>query len=256
MKITQIRNATLRLEFGGIRFLIDPMLGDQGAYPPFAGTPNDNLRNPLVPLPLPLSEILDVDAVIVTHLHADHWDAAAVENVPSDLPLFAQNAEDAAKIGAAGFSDVRVLDADSRLKGVELTKTAGQHGTDAAIDRLGDRLGQVCGVVFRHPDEKTLYLAGDTIWNDHVQAALTQHRPDIVIANAGAATINGVGQIIMGTEDVLAVHRAAPEARIVASHMEALNHCVLSRAELRAFAEDNGFSDHLDIPADGETLTF
>ena len=34
------------------------------------------------------------------------------------------------------------------------------------------RLGEVSGVVFRHPEERTLYLAGDTIWNDHVAGAL------------------------------------------------------------------------------------
>lgn len=62
MKITQIRNATLRIDYGGVRFLIDPMLGEQSAYPPFADTPNDHLCNPLVPLLTPMSEILDVDA--------------------------------------------------------------------------------------------------------------------------------------------------------------------------------------------------
>nr|POY50094.1 hypothetical protein F131LOC_02224 [Pectobacterium versatile] len=33
MKITQIRNATLQLEFGGKTFLIDPMLAPNATYP-------------------------------------------------------------------------------------------------------------------------------------------------------------------------------------------------------------------------------
>lgn len=255
MKITQIRNATLRLDFGGVRFLIDPMLADAGAYPPFAGTPNDHLRNPLVPLPRPLSEILDVDAVIVTHLHADHWDGAAAEHIAKDKPIFTQNAADAARIAEAGFTDVRALDAETMFRGVTLTKTAGQHGSDAAMEKLGDRLGQVCGVVFRHPEEKTLYLAGDTIWNRHVETALTEHTPDVVIVNAGAALINAVGHIIMGESDVLAVHRAAPSARLIASHMEALNHCTLNRSDLRQFAVEQGFAEKLEVPADGETIS-
>jgi hypothetical protein len=36
--------------------------------------------------------------------------------------------------------------------------------------------------------------------------------------------------------------------------MEAVNHCTVSRAELRAFATDNGFLDKLRTPGDGETL--
>jgi len=254
MKITQIRNATLRLDYGGVRFLIDPLLGEQGAYPPFAGTPNDHLRNPLVALATPMTEILDVDAVIVTHLHADHWDAAAAELIDKDKSIFTQNAADAAKITDAGFTDTRVLGADTVFNGVTMIKTDGQHGSDEAIARLDDRLGQVCGVVFRHPDERVLYLAGDTIWNDHVAGALATHRPDVVIVNAGAALIHAVGHIIMGTEDVLAVHHAAPNARIIASHMEALNHCTLSRAELRTFAGQHGFAEVLDIPEDGVTV--
>ncbi|MCY9191071.1 MBL fold metallo-hydrolase, partial [Bacillus mojavensis] len=35
MNIQQIRNATLVVEYAGEKFLIDPMLAEKGAYPPF-----------------------------------------------------------------------------------------------------------------------------------------------------------------------------------------------------------------------------
>ncbi len=54
MKITQVRNATLLLDYAGTRFLIDPMLSAKGAFPGFEGTANSQLRNPLVELPLPI----------------------------------------------------------------------------------------------------------------------------------------------------------------------------------------------------------
>lgn len=255
MRITQLRNATLRLDYGGVRFLIDPMLAEQGAYPAFPGSPNGHLTNPTVPLPMPVEEIVKADAVIVTHLHLDHWDQAAAEALPKTLPIFAQNEADAGRIREAGFGDVRILGQDSAFGDVSLTKTGGQHGTDAAYKVIGDRLGQVCGVVFRHPDEKTLYIAGDTLWNAHVQEALEAHRPEVIVLNAGNAVIEAVGPIIMGVTDVLAVHRAAPQAVLVASHMEAVNHCLLSRAGLRGYAQAEGFADSLRAPEDGETLT-
>ena len=37
MKITQVRNATLLLDYAGTRFLIDPMLSAKGAFPGFEG---------------------------------------------------------------------------------------------------------------------------------------------------------------------------------------------------------------------------
>ncbi len=255
MEITQVRNATLRLDFGGVRFLIDPMLAEQGAYPGFEGTANSHLRNPLAPLPLPMGAILNVDAVIVTHTHPDHWDEAAKALISKSLPVFAQNEGDAELIRGAGFSDVRILTENAEFKGVSLTKTGGQHGSDAAYAAIGEILGQVCGVVFKQAEEKTLYLAGDTIWNEHVEDALARHWPEVIVLNTGDAQVPGLGSIIMNTEDVRTVHDAAPAATLIASHMEAVNHCLLSRAELRAFAEGEGFAGSLRVLEDGETVT-
>lgn len=254
--ITQIRNATLHIVYAGVRFLVDPMLADRHAFPGFEGTVNSEERNALVHLPLAMEEILDVDAVIVTHLHEDHWDEAARNLVPKGIPLFAQNEADADTIRNQGFTDVRVLSEDSTLNGIRLVKTGGRHGTEAAYAVAGDLLGQVCGVVFIHPDEKTVYLAGDTIWNDDVAGALAAHKPEVAILNTGDARIIGVDDgIIMGKADVLSVHKAAPDMILIASHMEAINHCTLTRADLRAFARENGFVERLLTPGDGETVT-
>lgn len=250
--LTQIRNATLRIDYGGVRFLVDPMLADKGAFSGFEGSAMSYLRNPLVPLPVPMDAVIDVDAVILTHLHPDHWDEVAIQTLNKALPIFSQNDEDAAEIRKAGFTDVRVLTGETEFNGVRLSKTEGRHGTEATLEVLP--LGHVSGVVFSHPDHKTLYVAGDTIWNEEVEAALQQHRPDVIVLNTGMATFIDLDPIIMGEKDVLAVHKAAPNATLVASHMEAVNHCILARADLRAFADREGFSEKLLIPADGEAL--
>ena len=79
VKFQQIRNATIKVEYAGTTFLVDPMLASKGAYPGFEGTPNSHLRNPLVELPMPVSEVIKADAIIVTHTHLDHWDEAAMQ---------------------------------------------------------------------------------------------------------------------------------------------------------------------------------
>ncbi|SFK48083.1 L-ascorbate metabolism protein UlaG, beta-lactamase superfamily [Sphingomonas sp. NFR04] len=252
--LTQVRNATLRIDYGGVRFLVDPVLADKDAYPGFEGTANSQRRNPLVPLPMPLASIIDVDAVIVTHLHPDHWDEAAKAKLNKARPIFVQNAGDAAQLHASGFADVRILTENTAFRGVRLSRTGGQHGTDAALKALPQILGPVSGFVLRHPSHKTLYVAGDTIWNREVERTIATYAPDVIVLNAGMATVIGLDPIIMGPTDVLAVHRAAPNAMLIASHMEAVNHCILSRADLRAFAKQSGYSQRLLIPADGETL--
>lgn len=48
--LQEIRNATVKISYGGTTFLIDPMLAKKGAYPGFENTYRSNLRNPLVDL--------------------------------------------------------------------------------------------------------------------------------------------------------------------------------------------------------------
>jgi L-ascorbate metabolism protein UlaG (beta-lactamase superfamily) len=258
MKVTQIRNATLLVDYAGKTLLVDPLLAERGAYPGFAGTANSHLANPLVDLPVPLDTLFDVDAVLVTHLHADHWDEAARRTLPRHLPVFAQNDADARAIRADGFTDVRTLSAhgDTPFDGIRIAQARGQHGSDSVMAVIGARMGEVSGVVLRHPDEPTLYIAGDTVWNAHVAAALEMYDPDVVVLNCGDAQVPGLGPIIMDLHDVAQVVRAAPRATIVASHLEAVNHCMLSRAALRAWLDAQGLVARVRVPDDGEACVF
>ncbi|RZO10761.1 MBL fold metallo-hydrolase [Pseudomonas moorei] len=252
MQIQQVRHATLIINYAGIKFLIDPMLAEKDSQPGFEGTANSHLRNPTVALPWPMERILDVDAVIVTHSHPDHWDEAAKALVPKHLPMFVQDDADAAMMRSDGFSDVRLLTTESEFQGISLVKTSGQHGSDQAMEIIGEFLGTVCGVIFRGAEEKTLYLAGDTLWNEQVQENLREYTPEVVVLNSGDSQVLGIGSITMSKEDVYEVHKEAPNAILVATHMEAVNHAVLSRAELREFAIEKGMSDRLFVPEDGE----
>ncbi|HET7571061.1 MAG TPA: MBL fold metallo-hydrolase [Gaiellaceae bacterium] len=240
MRLTLVRHATLLLELGGKRLLVDPMLGDAGAYPPVENTPNP-VRNPLVPLPqLPLDRL---DALLVTHLHNDHWDAAARERLPKELPVLTQPPS-AGAIRDAGFADVRPVAGELEWEGIRFARTGGRHGHGA----VADALAPVSGFVLRASGEPLLYLAGDTVWCDEVEAALAAHRPDVAVMNAGGARFLDSEPITMDAADVARVAERVP--RVVAVHLDAVNHCVETRAELRAAVPG------VAVPADGETLEF
>ncbi|PRO66487.1 MBL fold metallo-hydrolase [Alkalicoccus urumqiensis] len=253
MHIQLIRNATLKVTYADKTFLIDPMLGSQGAYEPFPNAARQDQYNPLAPLPEPVEAVLDgVDAVIVTHLHLDHWDPAAAEAVPNELPLFVQNETDKTTIEEAGFTNVTVLGEPSSFDGIRLDKTDGEHGRGEILKMTGE----VCGVVFSHPSEKTLYIAGDTVWNEKVRAEIDRHAPEVIVVNAGDNQFHEGGPLVMGAEDVRQTAEQAPKAAVVAVHMEAVNHWMLSRETLRYSAEAHGYADRLSVPEDGETLRF
>jgi len=254
MNIQLIRNATLVIEYADKKFLIDPLLGEKGAYPPFPNAPRQDQNNPLVDLPTSIDNIINgIDAVIVTHLHDDHWDEAAINTLPKDIKLFSQNEEDATEIRNAGFQNVEVIKEDTIFEGIQLIKTKGEHGR-------GDILkiaGLVCGVVFKHREEKTLYVAGDTVWYDAVQDVIDTHQPEIIVVNAGDNQFLEGGSLVMGKDDVNEVYKAAPNAKIITTHMEAVNHWTLSRDELKTFVSEKGIpSSNVLVPDDGESYSF
>ncbi|MEC1069934.1 MBL fold metallo-hydrolase [Priestia megaterium] len=253
MKITHIRNATLIVEYGGKTFLIDPMLAEKGTYPPFPNSIRQDQNNPLVNLPISVEEIIDgVDALILTHLHLDHFDDAAKQALPKDIKTFVQNEEDAAVVKEAGFKNVEVLTQNTVFKDIQLIKTKGEHGRGEILKRTG----LVCGVVFKHKSEKTLYVAGDTVWYSAVEEEINTHQPDVIVVNGGDNQFLEGGSLVMGKKDIYEVHKAAPRAMILSVHMEAVNHWTLSREELKSFINEKAMASYVFVPDDGEVYTF
>jgi L-ascorbate metabolism protein UlaG (beta-lactamase superfamily) len=239
-----VRHAMLQLELGGRRLLVDPMLDPAQARPAVANTANER-RNPLVELPEPAAQVAGwPQAVLISHLHADHFDATAAELLGDRLPVFCQP-EDTATLLQRGLAQAEPVEVSISWEGLAIARTGGRHGTG----ELADLLAPVSGFVIDDGALK-VYVAGDTVWCDEVAAALAAHRPDVVIVNAGGARFVEGDPITMTATDVLEVRAAAPEARIIAVHLEAINHCLEDRAALaRGTAEAR-----VAIPADGETI--
>ena len=254
MRIHFLRHATLVVEIDELHILVDPMLSRAEAMDPVPNATNQR-RIPLVDLPLAdveLDYMLDhIDAVLVTHTHRDHWDDRAVELLPKHVPIICQP-EDAAKIAQAGFSAVEPIAARLEWRGVEFSRTGGRHGTG----EVGQRMGPVSGFVLRAAGKLSLYIAGDTIWCDEVQQALQTFQPDLVILNAGAAQFLTGGPITMTADDVCQVCRALPAAQVIAVHMDAINHCLLTRRDLRNTLDREGLAGHVRIPDDGALIEF
>lgn len=249
MKLQLICNATLRLEYAGHLILIDPFFAPKHSRDPFVGKE----RNPTVKLPLSPEEIMqNIELLIVSHLHSDHFDPLAQELLPKNLPLICQSGDEPT-IKEKGFTDVRPLEKSIEWNAIKINHTEGNHGSGKWLERMGS----VMGFVLHAENEPTVYWAGDTIWYSAVQQAIELYKPDIIITHSSGALFEEDSPIVMDAEQTIEVCSNAPQAKIVAVHMESLDHGTVSRDNLRQAAIQAGISEErLLIPMDGEYLEF
>lgn len=253
MKITHIRNATSVIEYANKIFLIDPMLGEKGAFNAFPNAPREEQDNPIVDLPMSIDDIIkNVDAIILTHLHLDHFDETAMNVLNKNTKVFVQNEEDAEEVGNVGFKNIEILTDQTNFHDITLIKTPGQHGRG----EIADAMGEVCGVLFEHQKEQKLYIAGDTVWYSAVKKTINKYKPEIIIVNGGDNQFYEGNSLIMNGYDIYQVTKEAPYAQIISVHMEAVNHWNFSRDRLKKLVTELNIGSQVLIPNDGERYIF
>lgn len=249
MKLQLLRNATQVLTINEKTILIDPMLASRAAYEPFQFTGN-NIKNPLVDLPMskPELELLlhHVDAVLLTHIHLDHWDVVAQQLLRKNIPIICQPGN-MSSLEQAGFNKLLPVETALAWHDIQICRTGGQHGTG----ETGKRMGCVSGYVITH-NKETLYVAGDTIWCNEVQETLDRYQPNYIVINGGAARFMTGDPIVMNIPDVLTVCRYAPESKVYVVHLEAVNHSKESRSLIKSAIASSGFTKQCFVPEDGE----
>ena len=80
-----VRNATLKIRYAGHVILVDPVLAEKETLISALGVN----KNPRVHLTMPVSEIIeDLDMVLLTHNHIDHYEPSVKEYLPKTISFF------------------------------------------------------------------------------------------------------------------------------------------------------------------------
>lgn len=250
MKFHQIRNATVIIEINGKRLLIDPIFAPKEAYPPITLRPW-----PYHDLPMSPKDIVkNIDAVILTHLHTDHFDKYAQELLPKATKIFVQDLYDKNALEKEHFCNIEILSPNGTdFEGVTLYKTECRHGLRAIAEPvfLGNGMRwEAMGVVFKAENEPVLYLAGDTVWYEGINDTINFYNPKYIIVNAACTQTQTSGPLLMGIDDIKELHKNCPEPRLIASHMDNVGNETLCRVDLK----NSEVKDYLYIPADGEIM--
>ncbi len=249
MEIQLIRNATMRLNYAQHVFVTDPYLAAKFTRPSYTG----KSPNPLVDLPCKPEEVLaGIEMAILSHLHSDHFDPAARELLPKNLPLICQPG-DQASLAESGFQRIFPVEDTLDWDGIQIRRIPGQHGSGVVLGEMG----QASGFILQARGEPTVYWAGDTILYESVEKTIAQVQPEVILTHSCGAVWGDKVLIVMDAVQTVAVCRAAPHSTVIAIHMEALDHATVTRAELRDYARKAGITDgQLRIPGDGEKLSF
>lgn len=263
MKITQIRNATIVIEFDHVCLLVDPMLAKAGTLPPLKLFDGQRRRNPIVELPDGTEAILNkVTHCLITHCqkgHFDHLDNAGKRWLrETQIPIICTQHD-------APYLRQRNLNVNAlELNAFELSTTNESRFFNGTIRTIPCRHGKgAVGLMMEHgvgyyiqlPNEPSLYLSGDTILTDEIRYFITSAQPDVCVIPAGGAHFDIGGEIIMGIEDTIELTRLS-KGIVFANHLEALSHCPVKRCDLKAALLEVGIRSRLKIPEDGETCDY
>lgn len=251
--IQLIRNATIKLDYAGKTFLIDPVFSAKGELMSVIGVN----KNPTVHLTMPVDSIMSgVEFVLATHSHFDHFDRPAAVAMGKDLTLYVQPADSVFFLNEFGMENTEIISESKVIDGLTIYRTGGEHGKDT----IKEMMGEVSGFVLKADGEPTVYVVGDCLWTDEIKANIDKYQPDWVVINTGGAIIPALspefGTLIMNEKDVVKMIKESPEkCRFIAVHMDAIDHCQTTRSILRNEADKEGISkEKLIIPADGETI--
>ncbi len=150
MRVTYVGHATLLLEIGGVRVLTDPNF-----EPRLAG------MLPRVAAPgIALHAVPKLDAILLTHAHADHLSFAALDALPRDVPLYAPPAVQR-WLQKRGYGHAVPIAPDDKMQigPVALLAAAARHRGN----RYGfDRWRAATNMYLLDDGHRSCFFAGDT----------------------------------------------------------------------------------------------
>jgi L-ascorbate metabolism protein UlaG (beta-lactamase superfamily) len=150
LRVTYIGHATLLIEVGGKKILTDPNFDPAlGRLLPRVSAPG-----------IALEALPKLDAILVTHAHADHLSFDSLDALPDDIPLFAPPVI-ARWLGKQGYSHAIPVapGEETELDGVKIRAASAEHKGN----RYGvDRWRSAANMYLIDTNRVSCFFAGDT----------------------------------------------------------------------------------------------
>ena len=259
--LTFIGNATTLLRLNGVTLLTDPSFLHAGdhvhvGYGLFA----KRLLEPA----LQLADLPRLDAVLLSHLHGDHWDPPAERGLDHALPLVTTR-QAAEALAGRGFSRTYGLDHWDAVAldkpgggGLTITAVPAQHGPKPVAALLPATNGHVLDVPRAGVRPLRVYISGDTLVHDALRE-IPRRLPgiDVAVLHLGGTRIPSPKLGVLVTLDAaggVEAVRIVDPATVVPIHTDDWN---LFSEGLDAFVaamRAAGLAEKLRVVGRGETM--
>jgi L-ascorbate metabolism protein UlaG (beta-lactamase superfamily) len=253
--LTFIGTATTVLRLGGFTLLTDPNFIRRGQRAYLGrGLWTRRLIDPAMrPDELPV-----LDAIVLSHLHGDHWDRVARRELDRGQPVLTTT-HAAPRLRRQGFPTVgldtwedRVLDRPGEQ--LRVVSLPGIH----ARGPLGKVLPPVMGSLLEHSVDGALrrrvYISGDTLTGDHLDAIRERFEDiDVAVVHLGGTRILAHRVTMDATEGVDFLRRIRPTVA-VPIHYDDYKVFRSGLSEFLGLAADAGLDQHVRPVGRGETF--
>jgi len=248
--LTYIGGPSILIEYGGLRFLVDPTFDPAGTDYPTPLYTLYKLKNPSISA----RDIGSIDAVLLSHdHHFDNLDNSGREFLKK-APRVLTTKLGAERLGnsAEGFEAWETTSIGECENLVTLTATPARHGPPEA-----DR-GPVIGFVIEKAGLPTVYLSGDTVWYEGVAKVGERFKIDVAILFLGAAVVPDVcpAYLTFTAKEAVEAAKVFSNAVIVPVHYEGWKHFSESPQEVNQAFSVAGLAGRLRWLAPGIATAF
>lgn len=200
--VTYVGNATTLISAGGLTLLTDPNFLHRGQRAYLGhGLVSKRLKEPA----LRIDELPPIDAIVLSHMHGDHWDRVSQRGLDHGLPVVT-TPHAAHRLHRRGFAQARGL-----RTWQQYTMTKG--GTTLALTSLPGRhapgwsqrlLPPVMGTMLEFGDgagapRRRLYISGDTLLIEELKEIPARFDPiDVGMLHLGGTRLPAGGRLPFG----------------------------------------------------------
>jgi L-ascorbate metabolism protein UlaG (beta-lactamase superfamily) len=254
-----IGTATVILRYAGFTILTDPNFLHRGDHVHLGyGLTSRRLTEPAIDI----EQLPPIDLVLLSHLHADHFDQVVQEKLDHATPIVT-NPEAAAKLRAKGFGAAIGLTKWDTLhvhkagRELRITGLPGRHGPGPMNALMPDVMGSL--VEFPGATDEgglRLYVSGDTLVHDELRE-IPRRCPaiDLALLHLGGTRILGLLVTMDAQQGIEAMRIVAPRMTVPIHY----NDYPVFRSPLDDFAalvRAAGIQAHVTYLAHGDSYIF